>query len=632
MAEFGANVTSLSAPRGAGTDVLKPVTANPGAAIIEALGVGVDIFNKVRASDQAKEEGKIRSSYTRELRGIESAFRSGTISAQEANTRREKLKSDYTGTYPDFIEDFDEITTKFSRGTSLQRAEQAQEDQRQVRLASIQAASKDGVLFPPNASPETEDQLVEIHKKQMRARQDIQEYRDSARFDWEAGRVSREEAERKAKENANRQLNVLGATNIEMFDVQIKDLVEKTKAGLPYDQALLALTRYHTNLQAQVNAVAGNNQELAKHYGGFYDNMFNTAKLLLDPKTRSETVQSQLNEFRSKAELAVLTTNPRILELHLSNRLLGSMVNTMLPMQTADREIKVGLMEFKVGNYPPSVLGAPGSKAVTDGVKKDLGDAAAAPKERQEEAKQLNANSLNGLLTDLGNKYRLGVPLTEGQVQDVVKIVNDIHFPEYVASGKINPEQLGVAQQALRFYYNDKVMTKAREAVVREREIGGNKFKLTDYVDFNFSGNAVTVTPKRAPMLVAKGFGSALSQVALDMQRPKIEQEARTAARAISSVIVQGAHLEGHTDYKRVWEENKSKMFPELFPEETKTPSKAPAKADYSKESNLKGIVEGTDSGAGMTAGVLQSLMKDFDKLTPEQRLDLRNSLDKINN
>ena len=105
--------------------------------------------------------------------------------------------------------------------------------------------------------------------------------------------------------------------------------------------------------------------------------------------------------------------------------------------------------------------------------------------------------------------------------------------------------------------------------------------------------------------------------------------ELKGAQILINQALRAGAHLDGTTDYKKYWEENKHEMFPALFQAPVK---KAEAAPKFDLEKDLATTVAGTDTGAGMTRDVLASILVDLEsgKLNPEQQKQLRKALEQM--
>jgi hypothetical protein len=74
-------------------------------------------------------------------------------------------------------------------------------------------------------------------------------------------------------------------------------------------------------------------------------------------------------------------------------------------------------------------------------------------------------------------------------------------------------------------------------------------------VEIGFTGGEVRV------MSYDRSRSGELAPVLLEMEK---------AAKAVTTIIKSGSHLEGHTDYAKYWEENKSNLFPDYFTTEGK--------------------------------------------------------------
>jgi hypothetical protein len=114
MADFSVNATQLSAPQGAGANVISPVQqAAPdtsGFLSSPLVASVVDVFSKglvaTRKEEADKRKATIVNGYIREETTLNDAVASGQMTASQAAARSRATFNKYAAGYGEFIEDF----------------------------------------------------------------------------------------------------------------------------------------------------------------------------------------------------------------------------------------------------------------------------------------------------------------------------------------------------------------------------------------------------------------------------------------------------------------------------------------------------------------------------------------------
>ena len=588
MAEFGAEATSLSSPKGAGAEVIKPVMDNTGSEIVKAVSGALDIFQNIGKKNQASDEADIRKRYTTELGRVNSAFNSGKLSPKEADVRRREVYSQYAVAYPDFQDDFDEITTKFVRNTALSDADKALEADRQRRSKQIDLAVSEGYLVPPGASKQTEDEIIELTSKLRRNRQEVEEFRTSTRFAMEQGRYTREETDRLVKQNTIKTLNLQGATNIELFTTYIRDAVDQvSKSPGAYESVAQQLSSFYGRLRSQVQAAAGMNPELAGQYESQFADMYKTAQTLIDPNKKAENAQAQYNQWLATASLRAANGDQQLAGMAVMNKLGGNVVQNLYTAgDTASRILTVlyGTNPNDPTQPKPQVVGTPDGKVAIDTTIKNLNELNTVPKDKMESTKQALGDGVSNVLGDLGKQFRAGTPLNEKQVQDVVNLINHPKFLELRKEGKISEDAITAASIAAERLYTTPVLATAKQRLLEpSKAFRGDTKSVKDYIEIVPTTTGLTVRPK---------FGNKLT----DNFAQRAALDARLGVQAISQIVQMEANLNGNGDVKATWERAKSDLLPEMFPPTEGKPETKKAPGSYRTEADMREQVKGLPS------------------------------------
>jgi len=190
--------------------------------------------------------------------------------------------------------------------------------------------------------------------------------------------------------------------------------------------------------------------------------------------------------------------------------------------------------------------------------------------------KEIN-NMLLGTLNEFTDQYKLGKlsPESRGRMFDLMsssevgKFIKENPLDAETKRGLYMVYQSGYAS-VFQYDLNKKL----------SQTLGGNvrgmgpPIEARDMVDITFDGSGLVFTPKGPYQNRAKEFTSELSKI----------------QSAASKIIHIGAHLEGTTDYKAFWENNKALLLPSMGFEPPSAPAKKPT-GSYKTDADLKNQV-----------------------------------------
>ena len=582
MAEFGTQATQLSAPQGAGANVVAPTTVNPLEGLTTLISQGASLFSSLTQKD---DNASVKQ-YTQKLSTITEGVASGQLSPEKARVQQRALYSEYAKNFPDKVEDFTKVTKSFREASNLGDVEEAAKIERDIRKTALTNAQQDGFLVFGNE--EQQDKIIQNHAAVVRARKDLEAMYRANEESRASKRFQNEEEKEADKNRISQTLNVLGASNLSAFSSEMEGLVAHVTSGkMGLEQAELLRSKRFSEIQATLNAVTGTMPELGNAYRALFNDLNETSKRLLDPKTRAETSASALQDILARAQITVLSNDKKVLSAAVANRLLPNTVTATIASEGLERNIFVLLgantPEERANNPAamPVPIGTAAGNQVTKLVEKQVTEAVAS---KDEAAKESAIKATNNLLNDIGASINSPFATKPDALKDVANFIASPAFGQLVAEGKVSPEGRTAAARVLQISFqqptiqavNEKLNAPIMTLAKRGSASGPSGLTAKDVVAVEWSGSGIRFVPKTDNPNIPQ------------FEQMAYARELQSAERAINSLIRQGAHLTGSTNYKQAWEAMQSRVLPQFFPQEEQkggTIENAPA------TSNSKGSV-----------------------------------------
>jgi len=582
MAEFGTQATQLSAPQGAGANVVAPTTVNPLEGLTTLISQGASLFSSLTQKD---DNASVKQ-YTQKLSTITEGVASGQLSPEKARVQQRALYSEYAKNFPDKVEDFTKVTKSFREASNLGDVEEAAKIERDIRKTALTSAQQDGFLVFGNE--EQQDKIIQNHAAVVRARKDLEAMYRANEESRASKRFQNEEEKEADKNRISQTLNVLGASNLSAFSSEMEGLVAHVTSGkMGLEQAELLRSKRFSEIQATLNAVTGTMPELGNAYRALFNDLNETSKRLLDPKTRAETSASALQDILARAQITVLSNDKKVLSAAVANRLLPNTVTATIASEGLERNIFVLLgantPEERATNPAamPVPIGTAAGNQVTKLVEKQVTEAVAS---KDEAAKESAIKATNNLLNDIGASINSPFATKPDALKDVANFIASPAFGQLVAEGKVSPEGRTAAARVLQISFqqptiqavNEKLNAPIMTLAKRGSASGPSGLTAKDVVAVEWSGSGIRFVPKTDNPNIPQ------------FEQMAYARELQSAERAINSLIRQGAHLTGSTNYKQAWEAMQSRVLPQFFPQEEQkgsTIENAPA------TSNSKGSV-----------------------------------------
>lgn len=567
MADFSVNATQLSAPQGAGAVPVAPVQQQYiSSGIAEAVSNLGDIFAK-GLSNKRKEEADARkksivNGYVSAETAINNAVASGQMSAQEAAARSRANANKYYAGYSDLIPEF-EAAGKALRGfTEKGEVEAELQTEKDIFKADINQARERGFIFTPGMSRAAADAQIRAAKTSISAEREMEQLYKKNAEQRAQGTYDAGVAQREARDVSTRLINAIAGDNLEAFQQLGSSLAADVKSGkITYDEAQRLMAQRYSNIASAIQAGAGVNPELAAPYRSIFEDMNKLYITAMDPKQTVDNLDNQVKLLINKQKL-IAVSNPQLAAGVALSQLFGQSADIILAngalLTNAARNMIEGQADTPIVGNPN--LEKDGFRLAKDGLtklqKNSYPDNVTAKGEIR--------SYVNGLLGQMGDMLGKGnVP--PAKLKESAAFVASPEYAYAVTNGVVDAQSAQVAKQVFQLNYEPTIIRGVQQkltgfldeqAVFNRNEKRNEPVELTNVLNIKFTGSGVIFEPVRDPSLTA-------SQNASQAAKVKDLQQVQTA---INQVIHMGAHLEGSTDYKKYWEENKHVYFPDTFP------------------------------------------------------------------
>lgn len=559
MADFN---VGLNEPRGEGAGYVAAPTQRIGVAPVQnnTLGVLVEgatslfkAYQQGQANKKEQEKASIIAGFAEEQTALNDAMYQGSMSKHEAAARARANVSKYVGMFPAFSKDFAGINKDLFEHSELGEAKdetQLWKDQRKSILADMQKA---GVVITPSMSPQTQEGLMSA-------------FQEGRRLDAEVDKRIKRNAESRAQSNeeraaiqfedrevASKGLVSLGSAWLAPSQTFIADLTKRREAGGDPAVLKLELGTYFTNLEGAVNAIAAKNPELGNSWKQMFSEVRKMGEEGIDGKFKADALENQLKTIKNKAQLMALS-DPTMQGLYATSALLhGQIPATFYDTNQAARDTLARIAGGQKGTAP--LLGnASAEKASNDLVVKNVQELKTGTHKQPEQAKEQLGRITTKLMQEMDNLSSD----PSANYKTLSNVSNLLASPEWaymVENNIVSKEHNEKAKQAFQMIYTKDVSKGVVDKLKSQFTFTNAPAKpLTDIVDIKWSGSGVSFDKKPQYLTAFERQDQA-----------QYVRELNSSSVALNKLIHIGAHMEGHTNYEKYWENNKHLMLPGLY-------------------------------------------------------------------
>jgi hypothetical protein len=570
MAEFGVKATELPPPQGAGASPVAPVREQyTDTNIIPALADIGNIFVKgMQANQKADAEAAkntVVSNYTREQEVLNNASARGDIRPEVAAARSRALFGKYAAGYGMYIEDLHKANSAMRGGSELGQIEDSVKVAEGIQKARITNAQSRGASIYSWMDPATLEKTLTSTESSMRAEQAMdRQIKANAEY-RSASAEERTIIDRERKEGSLKLLTSLAGDNVDRMSSFISNVSKQVSTGkMAHEEAGLIINKEFAQLEGALQSAAGLNGDMAGAYRSLFSDMKTLAAKAIDPKTANEVTTEAYKALITKQKLMAVTDDPKLLAVVVANELMGGnqgiiALNATVPI--ANYIAKSSSVDATAGEgHVPQIVGDPKVEGpVLNFLSSSLKKLNSKGFKDNEKAEGEAVKSVNNILKQTGDQLKLGNIKPEN-MKELTKFFADPEYGKFVASGKINKEAAETAKQAWQVGFVPAVQQSinTRMATMQQYFLGGggvSKKDISSLIGVRFDGSGITFDAKAA---------NAMEPYEVKRQATSV-QELNSVKGGINQMIRIGAHMEGHTDYAKYWEENRHLYLPQIF-------------------------------------------------------------------
>lgn len=644
MAEFGIQATQLANPQGAGSAPLSPVKDySILAPVTEALGLVGNVFVKGLEQDkkdkQLAAKNSVISNFTAEQTAINDAVATGQLKPTEAAARSRAVFNKYAAGYSEYIDDIGKAANVLRGNTELGTVEDEIKQQKAIRDRDISQAQARGLTILPDMSPEQVDAVIYASKIGIQGEAAIAAADKKAEAERAAGRYNAEVDAQRRKQTSLQLISETAGANIDAFNGVISSLANSVKLGKRTPQeAQQQLALEFTKINGVIQAAAGIDDSIASPYRSLFGELNEIGKKMLNPETNANEAQAQVNALLARAQLVALQSSPTVKAAVVSAKFFPQSTEVALKLAPIVNEVFATVQNMPIdGNqFVPNFVG---NREVESGVielmKKSIEGLPGLKGPDKETATVQGVNLINQTLKQVGNLINQG-QVEPKQLANLAGFLASPQFGSFASANKLDVNSVNTAKKVFQLVYEPTVVKGIQQKL--EGDLEGRPYgsrgkprpagnKIVDAIDIQFNGAGVSFVPKNV-----KGLNPdeqlAQKQMIVNL---------RTTQEALNQLIHIGAHMEGSTDYAKVWEANKHIFVPSMFKAPVEAPAKAQGKPTNKAEREMAQSVALTPSEAAkdearnLTSENVRILQIEIDKAKdPVIRKVLQDEMDKI--
>lgn len=525
----------------------------------QVLGVVGDIADSVFSSNRAEAKAAAEASKDDALKefglkqaGIAAAVAGGEITSEEGRSR---MRANATKALTDERLSFEDVVSaqgKIVSTTGLGKVvvEGTKEEQEFNKVRSEAAALN---FVQPWMNEEEQLQGIEDYKDRQRAMADIEHERAQIGLD-----VAKVDANTKfRRDKAKRALATLGVTTFKSTENNLKNVVLELEQGaINQREALDRIQEIKIQRQAYLSQQGAEAGEVLSSMSAPIDDLVQLYVDRVDGKLDNELLKRRA-ENAFAIQTVDLSNDPQTAKAVAVSRLFPNAVAILPTINT--EVVRVLGKNSQEGGKTADLL------STDEGEKKTIGeainflksnivdmDSSPDPKVHKRNMRQQITSLLDGVSDHSGSVKNVA------EYQQVVDFIASPEFGQYVEGERgIPSESLSEARLVLKEEYENVVLPLLKQeyetATIRAITSEGRGALASDLAMPKFEGGSVSFAPKEGVVL---GRGARQSLRSLNLKlRPRINR-----------LIKMSAHLNGHRDYKKAYEENYLGIFGEELP------------------------------------------------------------------
>lgn len=595
---FGANVTTLQAPQGAGATPIagvKPAiedkTFAPGLiGIAETLALGATKF----IQDSEKSGSGFLADYNNKMFSISSALKSGGITLAQADAQAKALSAQTIARAAgnlDTIKAVNESAKAFLGITNLGQAASETDDAtkfaKELDRDIIKRLSENGVPVVANPNEKTMQAYRDLANSINYSDQKFKRDRENFEYGKSRGQYTVEQQ----KEQNKQEVNTFIATNhqatmdtLDNMTLQLKSAIIHNE--IPPEEAQQQLAASSQFFQDQLFKLSPGNPDLTASALAYIRQRETTLQKILDPKSSLETAENQLKLMQTRDKLWLNMNNPEIRAFtaiesisrnnpFLQNKMTPTLLQAMTPLVLSFDPNK---RSDKAGgniNYKDSGTKRDFFSSVQEGIKTVQAEMNRPDGDKTTGPESMN-NMVNNILAQAG-ELSSDRQIKATDAQAVVNFLATEEFRQWKEGNTLNSQALKGAQDMLSNVYfrgvqrtivdqlerpvpqagtSGSFITMAAIGAVTGQPSGrAAPLQYKDLFTVSFDGSGINFTPRKIE-------GMDMLQV---QESQQFISELDKVKKVINTSIRAGANVLGQKDLNAYWESHKQLILPYYF-------------------------------------------------------------------
>jgi len=565
MADFN---TGLTAPQGAGAQPLAPVqrdVSNFGNPLIGLAGqlTGIFLQNKKEEEQKRKADAQqqVINEFTQSQVALADAEKQGVDPARIASMARANYAK-YVTNNPHLSKEFSEVDKNLWAHTNLGEFKEVEQSRQDAVIQLKKDFQASGGFIPDGASPELVNNMLSNFQIQ---RQKTAAFEQQVKINTEARAkegADRNRTEWELKQGSVRLLSEIGASQLPISQEVVLGAVEKARKG-NVEGANNDLLIHFSNIEGAIASAASANPELAGQWRSLFDNLKTTGIKALEGKTELDALKQQLETVITKGKLTALQ-DPNMVAVTVTSQLLGGQIPELF--WQSNKAAQNAIMRLGASSDPttaPPVIGDKAAEKLSFSMIEHNMKLINSGKADNPEAVQVQVtNATNNLLHQVGKAASTGIQ--PEQLKSTAEFLASPTFAQLVEKKMVDKQAVQNANMVMNVMYQqnvEKVISKKLSEDVQMgsgyQAFGGEPdkpVKFSEAIKIDWNGAGVAFKPKPVDPLYRDELDTRL------LGLKPVEKE-------VNKIIHMGAHMEGHTDYAKYWEENKHNIMPTIYPE-----------------------------------------------------------------
>lgn len=577
MANFNVN---LSAPSGAGAGVLPVVkdytqeTVSPWVGLAANL-TGIFMQNQQEEAKKQKEllEQQVVSDFVREQTSVSDAFAQGNMNASAAGTRSRAIFSKYAAQYPALIKAFKDSNVALTENTAIGVAKDEVKSQQDFINQTTSKMAADGFPVYVGMPQQQWNANYEAWQSGVRAKEEFSRMVAVEDRGIKLTRFEQDQVQMQQKNTATKLLLDVGDKNLNAAITNANGLIDAVSAGgKSKEVAMQEFSQYMQQINRVLLKEGAADKELFGLYRSQFDEIqkvFNTALTSNDPV---EITKRKLSLIQDQVMLQAMGT-PDGRALYATLKLAGNVPVNFMNVNEAGGKLFT-MLQTTPYNELPQVVGVKGEAQAVEGLKsqhKAINDTT------DPQAVQQNVSAVKNYTKQVSEAASKG--LEPKMLATAASYYASTEFGTLIEKKLITKDDMQAAKLVMENYYGTQVSSAVEKELTQTyKDSNGVNARAADRIVFEFVGGGVVVKP------------------ASDKYMPPMEKHDRdiliakmqSVTKALTQSIRMGAHMEGHMDYGKYWEENKHNLLPMYF----QAPEGARMRAQIIKKGDIVGNYE----------------------------------------